>query len=147
MLQHRTFTEKPLTAVQEIQQNCRWNFRIFKAHCNYWECGKQLLYVFIIWEMSKLECGIKLQVGVTNSGRRSQGILTFPYTVMILSFRTDRFGEQCRPRSDCSLIRVYTVCHSFSIIWLHYSVLKPYSLNFRIITAIFRMFEFLGFLR
>ena len=32
-------------------------------------------------------------------------------------------SKQCRPRSDCfsrsSLIRVYTVCHSISIFWMH----------------------------
>ena len=33
-------------------------------------------------------------------------------------------SKQCRPRSDCfwrsSLIRVYAVCHSISIFWMHY---------------------------
>ena len=31
-------------------------------------------------------------------------------------------SKQCRPRSDClrsSLIRIYAVCHSISIFWMH----------------------------
>ena len=36
-----------------------------------------------------------------------------------LSFGQTGLGNQCRPRSDCSLIRVYTVCHSISIFWTH----------------------------
>ena len=37
-------------------------------------------------------------------------------------------------------------CHSISIVWMHYSMVKPHSLNFKIITAIFRVPEFSGFL-
>ena len=37
-----------------------------------------------------------------------------------------------------SLIRVYTVCHSACTIWMHYSMVKLSSSNFRMITAIFR---------
>ena len=58
----------------------------------------------------------------------------------------------CRPRSDCScsfrcsLVRVYTVCHSLCIIWVHYSLVKPHCFIFRIIkTAILLMSEFLDF--
>ena len=62
-------------------------------------------------------------------------------TVMIQSFRTDMPGKQCRPRSDCSsrssLIRVYTVCHSICIIWIHYSMIEPHSSNFRVLTTNF----------
>ena len=36
-----------------------------------------------------------------------------------------------------SLIRVYTVCHSVSIFWTHYSMVEPHCSNFRIITAVF----------
>ena len=34
-----------------------------------------------------------------------------------------------------SLIRVYTVCHSFFIFWMHWCMLKPPCSDFRIITA------------
>ena len=36
-----------------------------------------------------------------------------------------------------SLIRVYTVCHSVCIFWTHFSVVKWYCSNFRIITVFF----------
>ena len=47
-------------------------------------------------------------------------------------------SKQCRPRSDCSwsLIRVYTVCHSFCVLLRHYCMVKSYWSNFRFITAI-----------
>ena len=32
-------------------------------------------------------------------------------------------------------IRVYTVCHSVSIVWTHYSMVEPHSSNFRVITT------------
>ena len=49
-------------------------------------------------------------------------------------------SKQCRPRSDCfwrsSLIRVYAVCHSISIFWMHYcNVTSNFSI-FRRIMAI-----------
>ena len=49
-------------------------------------------------------------------------------------------SKQCRPRSDCfwrsSLIRVYAVCHSISILWMHYcNVTSNFSI-FRTIMAI-----------
>ena len=59
-------------------------------------------------------------------------------------------GKQCRPRSDCSSIRVYTVCHSVCIVWTHYSMVEPHSSNFRVITTnlsgvrIFRKFTVLS---
>ena len=65
-------------------------------------------------------------------------------TVMILSFRTDRPGQTVRTQirlllqeQSCrsSLIRVYTVCHSVCIVWTHYSMVKPHSSNFRVITT------------
>ena len=37
-------------------------------------------------------------------------------TVMILSFRTDRSWQ-----TACSLIRIYTVCNSSLLLWMHYS--------------------------
>ena len=56
-------------------------------------------------------------------------------------------GKQYTLRSEeQSRIRAYTVCHSVSIIWMHYSTVKPRCSNFRVVTAnfcgiqIFRMF-------
>ena len=47
-------------------------------------------------------------------------------------------SKQCRPRSDCSFRRVYTVCHSICIfLWTHFSMVKPPCSNFRVITANF----------
>ena len=45
------------------------------------------------------------------------------------------------------LIRVYTVCNSGCIFWVHYSLVKPSCSNFRVIKANFGMSEYLGFLR
>ena len=64
----------------------------------------------------------------------------FIITKTSLSFwanMTGALGNECRPRSNCSLIRIYTVCHSACIFWTHYCMLKPYFSNFRIITLIF----------
>ena len=55
-------------------------------------------------------------------------------TITILSFRTNRSGQTVY-RS--SLIRVYTVCHSVCIFWMHYSIVKPPHSNFRVITSKF----------
>ena len=49
-------------------------------------------------------------------------------TVIFLSFRTDRSGQ-------CSLIRVYTVCNSGCIFWMHYSEEKSSCSTFGVITA------------
>ena len=49
--------------------------------------------------------------------------------------------RQSRPRSGCS----WTVCHSFCIFFMHYYMVKPHVSNFRIITAIFGVLEFLGY--
>ena len=70
-------------------------------------------------------------------------------TVVILSFRTDRPGQtvQTQTRLRSSLIRVYTVCHSVCIVWTHYSMVEPHSSNFRVITTIFLVSEYLGNLR
>ena len=46
------------------------------------------------------------------------------------------FGQICLGK-QCSLIRVYTVCHSFCIVWTHYSMVEPHSSNFRLITTNF----------
>ena len=46
-----------------------------------------------------------------------------------------------------SLIRVYTVCHSICTFWKHYPMVKPRCSNFRVITAVFWVSEFLRFLR
>ena len=60
-------------------------------------------------------------------------------TVMILSFRTDRSWQtlQTQIRLRSSLIRVYTVCNSLSIFWMHHCMVKPLCSNFRAITATF----------
>ena len=43
--------------------------------------------------------------------------------------------EEHKPRSGCSLIRVYTVCHSVCTDWMHYTMEKPPRSNFRVITV------------
>ena len=58
----------------------------------------------------------------------------FTVTVIFLSFRTDRPGQTVQ-RS--SLIRVYTVCNSLCIFWMHYSKEKPSCSTFRVITTNF----------
>ena len=70
-------------------------------------------------------------------------------TVMILSFRTDMPGQTMQTQRS-SLIKVYTVCHSVCIVWSHYSMVEPHSLNFGVITIFFlwwRVYEYLGNLR
>ena len=66
-------------------------------------------------------------------------------TIMIPSFRTDRSGQTVQTQirllleeepSVC-LIRVYTVCNSVCILWVHYSLVKPSCSNFRVTTANF----------
>ena len=49
-----------------------------------------------------------------------------------LLYYSDR---QCRLRSVCSLIKVYTVCYFFCILWTLYHLVKSQQSNFRIITA------------
>ena len=48
-------------------------------------------------------------------------ILLLPYKFYVLGYIG--LSKQCRPRSDCfwrsSLIRVFTICHSISIFWMH----------------------------
>ena len=62
-------------------------------------------------------------------------------------FFWDRSGQKYRPRSDCSLIRVYTVCHSISTFgcnslwWSHVVQILGWLQQF------VRMSELLGFLR
>ena len=58
------------------------------------------------------------------------------YTVMPLRFRTDRPGQTVQTQ-----IRVYTVCNSFCIVWMHYSKEKSSCSIFRVITANFRVSE------
>ena len=63
----------------------------------------------------------------------------FYFTVMFLSFRTDRSEQTMQTqirllleeRSD----QVYTVCHSVCIVWTHYSMGESHSSNFRVITT------------
>ena len=66
---------------------------------------------------------------------------------MILSFWTDRSGQTVQTRIRL-LFRVYTICNSGCIFWVHYSSVKPSCSNFRVITAIFwgvRIFRFLQY--
>ena len=67
-------------------------------------------------------------------------------TVIFLSFRTDRSGQTVQTQRS-SLIRVYTVCNSLYIFWMHYSTEKPSCSTFWVITINFRVSEILGFLR
>ena len=66
-------------------------------------------------------------------------------TIMFPSFRTDRPGQTVQTQIRL-LLRVYTVCNSLCIFWMHYSKEKPSCSTFRVITAIFRVSEILGFL-
>ena len=63
-------------------------------------------------------------------------------TVMFPSFQTDRSGQTVQTQ-----IRVYTVCNSLCIFWMHYSKDMPSCSTFRVITINFRVSEILGFLR
>ena len=56
-------------------------------------------------------------------------------------------GKQCKPRSDCSSIRVYTDWHSVCTFCTYYSMVEPRCSNIRIITAIFQVSEYLGVLQ
>ena len=64
--------------------------------------------------------------------------------VMILSFRTDRSRQTVQ--TQISLIRVYIVCNSLCIFWVHHSTVNRPCSNLRVITAnfsgvqIFRIF-------
>ena len=51
--------------------------------------------------------------------------------------------DQTVPRG---LIRVYTVCNSLCIFWMHYCKEKPSCSSFRVITTNFRVSEILGIL-
>ena len=69
-----------------------------------------------------------------------------------LSFRTDRSGQTVQTQirlllERSSLIRVYTVCNSLCIVWMHYSKEKPSCSTFRMITANFQVSEILGCLQ
>ena len=66
-------------------------------------------------------------------------------TVMFLSFRTDRSGQTVQ--TQIRLLRVYTVCNSLCIFWMHYSKGKQSCSTFRVITANFQVSEILGFLQ
>ena len=67
-------------------------------------------------------------------------MFTIKPSEIILFGQADR-NKQCRPRSDSlwrsTLIRVYTVCHSVCIFWMHYPMIKLHYSNLRIISAIF----------
>ena len=44
-------------------------------------------------------------------------------------------------QSDLGQIRVYTVCNTICIFWMHYSTVKPSCLNFRVIFSRIRIFR------
>ena len=68
--------------------------------------------------------------------------LVCPNTVIFLSF-----GQRVQTQIRLLLIRVYTVCNSRCIFWMHYSKEKPSCSTFRVITANFRVSKILGVLR
>ena len=51
---------------------------------------------------------------------------------MILSFWTDRPGQTVQTQ-----IRVYTVCNTLCVFWIHYSKVKPSCSTFRVFTTNF----------
>ena len=69
------------------------------------------------------------------------------YTVMFLFSDRQVWANSVDPDQRSSLIRVYPVCNSLCIFWMHYSKEKPSCSTFRVITANFRVSEILGFLR
>ena len=82
-------------------------------------------------------------------------VFPFQYTVIFLSFWTDRSGQTVQTQirlllERSSLIRVYTVCHSLCIFWMHYTKEKLSFSTFRVITTnflsvrIFRKFTVVG---
>ena len=73
-------------------------------------------------------------------------IVLFIINAVYPNFRTDRSGQTVQTQIS-SLIRVYTVCNSLCIVWMHYSKENPSCLTFRAITANFQVSKILGFLR
>ena len=67
-------------------------------------------------------------------------------TVMFLSFRTDRSGQTLQTQIRLLLIRVYTVCNSLCIFWMHYSKENPSCSTFRMIRINFQVSKILGVL-
>ena len=50
---------------------------------------------------------------------------------------SDRYAWANSADPDQTAPRIYTVCNSSCIFWMHYSTVKPSCLNFRVITANF----------
>ena len=46
---------------------------------------------------------------------------------------SDRYAWANSADPDQTAPRVYTVCHSVYIVWIHYSMVEPHSSNFRVI--------------
>ena len=73
--------------------------------------------------VQKIKQEVTQVVHLPNNSRRHGGVpkLNIPYKFYVLE--QTGLSKQCRPRSDCffrsSLIRVYAVCHSISIFWMH----------------------------
>ena len=63
-------------------------------------------------------------------------------TVIFLSFRTDRSGQTVQ--TQFRLIRVYTVCNSLCVFWMHYSKETPSCSTIRVITINFGTFMVTG---
>ena len=55
-------------------------------------------------------------------------------------------GQTVQAQIRLLLIRVYNVCISLCIFWIHYSKEKPSCSTFKVITANFRLSEILGIL-
>ena len=72
---------------------------------------------------------------LTFIGVLSQLVQKGSCTVMFLSFRTDRSGQTVQTQIRQLLIRVYTVCSSSCIFWMHYSKEKPSCSTFRVIAT------------
>ena len=60
--------------------------------------------------------------------------VNFLHTVIFLSYRS---GQTVQTQIGRLLIRVYTVCNSLCIFWMHYSKEMPSCSTFRVITIIF----------
>ena len=74
--------------------------------------------------------GRTLVIHYHNDTKYSDSQVWVNSTVMILSFRTGRSGQTVQTQIRLLLIRVYTVCNSSCIFWMHYSTVKPSCLNF-----------------
>ena len=75
----------------------------------------------------------------TNLSERDHFTALMPLPASFYSYRNDpKFSDRfawantADPDQRSSLIRVYTVCHSFCIVWTHYSMVEQGYRNFEI---------------